>query len=224
MQNFSLKQLILFAYDVSNNRLSGVQTWMDSIHYDIQATTESSATVKQVEGPMLQALLEDRFHLRVHRQTMERPIFELILDKGGVKMQPSKAGSCAPDSMDSPPPPPSPDAPRPVYCDFPHLAGDGTNWTLDGAGVSIAKLALTLSRSGVDRPIVDKTGLAGGFDLHLNWAAQLQPGDPEAGAIDDPTGSSIFTALKEQLGLKLEPTKGPVEVLVIDQVEKPSEN
>ena len=223
MQNFSLKQLILFAYDVPNNQVSGVQSWMDSIRYDIQATTESNATVKQVEGPMLQVLLEGRFHLKVNRETMDRPVYALTVDKGGLKMQPSQGGSCTPYFMDSPPPTP-PNTPRLVYCDFPRLAGDGINWTLDGTGVSVGKLANTLSRSGLDRPVIDRTGLSGGFDLHLKWAGDVPEGAPGSGTVADPTGVSIFTALKEQLGLKLEATKGPVEVLVIDHVEKPSEN
>jgi len=224
MVNFSLKQLILFAYDVSNNRVSGVQAWMDSNHFDIQATTEKSVTVKQLEGPMLRGLLEDRFQLKLHRETIVRPVYELTVEKGGVKMQPSKEGSCTRYSMDSPPPLPAPSAPSPVYCDFPRLAGDGRNWTLDGKGVTVGKLATTLSRSGLDRPIIDRTGLLGGFDLHLKWTADIPESAPESGAIAEPTSLSIFTAIKEQLGLKLESTKAPVEILVIDHVEKPSEN
>jgi uncharacterized protein (TIGR03435 family) len=223
MQNFSLKQLILFAYDIPSTQVLGVQGWMNSNHYDIQAITESNRTVKQVEGPMLQALLEDRFHLKVHRETMERPVYELTVDKGGVKMQLSKKGSCAPYSMDSPPPLPAPSAPRPVYCDFPHLSGDGVNWTLDGIGVSIRKLAASLSRSGLDRPVIDSTGLTGPFDLHLKWTAEDARALGSA-AVDDPANPSIFTALKEQTGLKLESSRGPLEILVIDHVEKPSEN
>jgi Protein of unknown function (DUF3738) len=113
MANFSLKQLILFAYNVPNNQVLGVQAWMDSNHFDIQATTESAPTVKQLEEPMLQALLEERFQLKVHREAMERPVYELTIEKGGVKMQLSKEGSCTPYSMDSPPPLPAPNAPRP---------------------------------------------------------------------------------------------------------------
>lgn len=148
MTNFSLKQLILFAYDFPNSQVSGVQAWMDSDHYDIQAATGSNATVKQMEGPMLQALLEERFHLKLHREAMARPVYELTVDKGGVKMQLSQEGSCIPYFMDSPPPSPAPGAPRPVYCDFPRLEVDGLNWTLEGAGVTVEKLALSLSRSG----------------------------------------------------------------------------
>jgi len=222
MRNFSLKQIILFAYDVPRNQVLGVQDWMDSTHLDIQATTQSNATVKQVEGPMLQALLEERFHLRVHRESMERPVYQLTVDKGGPKMQRSKEGSCAPYSMDSPPPPAT-TASQTVYCDFPHFSGDGRNWALEGTGVTVGKLAASLSRSGLDRPVIDRTGLSGGFDLRLKWV-----GDPASGpgpvTPEDAAGPSIFTAVKEQLGLKLEATKGAVEILVIDHVEKPSEN
>jgi uncharacterized protein (TIGR03435 family) len=224
LTNFSLKQLILFAYGIPNNQVSGVQAWMNSDHFDVQATTDSTATVKQLEGPMLQALLEDRFQLKVHRASVERPVYLLTVEKGGLKMQLSKEGSCTVYSMESPPPLPTPNAPRSVDCDFPRLTGDGVNWTLDGAGVSIEKLAGTLSRSGLDRPVVDKTGLVGGFDLHLRWTADVPEDATRSGAKADPSGLSIFTALKEHLGLKLESAKAPVEILVIDHVAQPSEN
>ena len=224
MQNFSLKQIILFAYDVPRNQVSGVQSWMESDHFDIQATSATDATVKQVEGPMLRALLEERFHLKVHRELMERPAYDLTVDKGGVKMHPSREGNCTPYAMDAPPPLAAQDAPRPTYCDFPRLTGDGLNWTLEGNGVTVGKLAATLSRSGLDRPVVDRTGLTGGFDLQLKWTADMPEGSPGSGATIDPTGASIFTALREQLGLKLESAKEPVEVLVIEHVEQPSEN
>jgi uncharacterized protein (TIGR03435 family) len=224
MTNFSLKQLILFAFDVPNNQVSGVHAWMDSSHYDVKATVEGNESVKQMEGQMLQALLEDRFNLKVHRETAERPVYELTVEKSGVKMQLSKEGSCTPYSMDSPPPPPAPGAAHPTYCDFPHLAGDGLNRTLDGAGVSIAKLAGSLSRFGLDRPVIDKTGLTGGFDIHLKWAMDEAAGATAPAATDDPTSPSIFTALKDQLGLKLEAVRAPVEILVIDHAEQPFAN
>jgi uncharacterized protein (TIGR03435 family) len=163
---------------------------------------------------MLQALLEERFQLKVYREAVERPVYELTVEKGGVKMQLSKEGSCTPYSIDSPPPLPAPNAPGPLYCDFSRLTGDGLNWTLDGAGVRIEKLATTLSRSGLDRPLIDRIGLAGGFDLHLKWTADVPENAARSGTIADPTGLSIFTALKEQLGLKLESAKGPDADLV----------
>jgi uncharacterized protein (TIGR03435 family) len=222
MTNFSLRQLILLTYNVPADQVSGLQAWMDSSHFDIQATADSSATVKQVEGPMLQALLEDRFRLKVHRETVERPVYILTVQKGGVKMQPTKEGSCTPYSVDSPPPVPAADAPRPNYCDFPRMTRDGTNWILSGSGVTVGKLAISVARSGLDRPVIDRTGLVGGFDLQLRWAEA--PVNEQVAGGGEPAGLSIFTAVKEQLGLRLEPAKAPVEMLVIDHVEKPSEN
>ena len=116
-----LKQLILFAYNVPNNQVSGVLAWMDSNHFDIQATTESAANGETVGGADAAGLLEERFQLKIHREAVERPVYELTVEKGGVKMQLSKEGSCIPYSIDSPPPLPAPNAPRPVYCDFPRL-------------------------------------------------------------------------------------------------------
>src|SRR6202044_1400697 len=100
-------------------------------------------------------------------------------------------------------------APQPIFCDFPRFAADGPNRTLDGAGVSMAKLAGILSRFGVDRPVLDRTGLAGGFDLHLKWSIEAPMSAAGPGMTDDPASLSIITALGEQLGLKLESAKGP---------------
>jgi uncharacterized protein (TIGR03435 family) len=222
--NFSLKQLIVFAYDFPSNQVSGSQAWMDSDRYDIQAKAVANSSVKEEEGPMLQALLEERFNLKVHRDTAERPVYELTVEKGGVKMQRSKEGSCTPYSVDSQPPLPVAGAPRPVFCDFPRFGAGGQNRTLDGSGVSMGKLAGSLSRFGLDRPVIDETGLAGGFDLHLKWAIEVPVSATELSTTDEPVGFSIITALKEQLGLKLESAKGPVEILVVDHVERPSEN
>jgi uncharacterized protein (TIGR03435 family) len=141
-------------------------------------------------------------------------VYLLTVEKGGLKMQLSKEGSCTPYSMESPPPLPAPNAPRSTYCGFPRLTGDGLNWTLDGPGVSIGKLASTLSRSGLDRPVVDKTGLVGAFDLHLRWTADVPEDAAKSGTIADSTGLSIFTALKEQLGLKLESSKAQLRFLL----------
>jgi uncharacterized protein (TIGR03435 family) len=160
---------------------------------------------------------------RIDREAVERPVYDLTVEKGGVKTQLSKEGSCNHYSIDSPPPLLALNAPRPVYCDFPRLTGDGLNWTLDWPPVSIEKLASTLSRSGLDRPVIDRTGLAGGFDLHLNVDCDVPESAARSCTIADPTGLSIFTAVREQLGLKLESAKAPVEILVIDHVEQPSE-
>jgi uncharacterized protein (TIGR03435 family) len=132
----------------------------------------------------------------------------------GGKMQASTAGTCIAYNPDAPPPPvPEPGQPRPNFCDFPHLGHQGQNRTLDGKGLRIADVAHTLARAELHRPVIDRTGLTGTFDIHLQWTP-----DP---ATD---GLSIFTALGEELGLRLDSARAPTEMIVIDRAEKPSEN
>jgi uncharacterized protein (TIGR03435 family) len=179
---------------------------------------------------MLQVLLEDRFKLKVHREIRELPVYELTVAKGGLKMQQSK---CTPG-----PPPPQENRPpgrglQVAGCGSLLGGVNGLNRTENGIGTEIPSL-LTFLANLTRREVIDKTGLTGRFDLHLEWApdeAMTAPPDPLRP--DDPTkpapsatagGASIFAAIQEQLGLKLESTKGPAEVLVIDHVEKPTEN
>jgi uncharacterized protein (TIGR03435 family) len=213
--NFSLRGLIVFAYGVRDYQISGDPAWLGSDYYDIQAKAEGNAPVKQMEGPMLQALLEDRFRLRLHRETRQLPAFELSVAKGGPRLQRSKEGSCVPYSLDAPaPPPPARGEPRPVFCGFPHWGVEGSNRTLDGIGIGMANLASSLSRSELHRTVTDRTGLSGTFDVHLKWAPDA--GEPSA----DSAGPSLLIALQEQLGLKLESTRAPTEVLVIDHIDR----
>jgi uncharacterized protein (TIGR03435 family) len=178
-----------------------------------------------MEGSMLRSLLEERFRLAIHRETRQLPAYLLTVAKTGPKLQPSREGSCTPYVTGAPPPTTKPGEPRPDYCGFQRTAMGALN----GKAVTMAELAKTLSRSYtsmLERNVIDGTGLTGKFDIHLTWA--VDPAGAHNGAIDntasDATGPSIFTALQEQLGLKLESTKGPVEVLVIDHIEKPSGN
>jgi uncharacterized protein (TIGR03435 family) len=224
MTNLTPQRLILIAYGVQDYQLSGGPQWLNSEHYDIQATADSNATVQQMEGPMLQVLLEKRFQMTIHRETRQLPVYELVVGKRDVGLQQSKEGSCTPYSQDSPPPA-IPAKPQTMFCGF-HLTVDGLNRTLDGKGVTMAMLAANLSRtynSSLGRNVLDATGLTGTFDMNLNWS--IDPLAPsETAPPQDRTGPSLFTALPEQLGLKLESAKGPVEVLVIDHIEKPSAN
>jgi uncharacterized protein (TIGR03435 family) len=226
MTNLALRRLILIAYGVQDYQLLGDPAWTGSEHYDIQAKAEGNPSVQQMEGPMLQALLEDRFHLTLHRGKRQLPIYELVVVKSGAKLQHSKEGSCTPYSLDAPPPVLTPGEPRLAFCGL-HGAVDGLNRTLDGKGVTMAMLAANLSRaynSLLGRNVVDATGLAGTFEIHLTWAIDPLTASPDTAPPTDPTGPSILTALQQQLGLKLESAKGPVEVLVIDHIEKPSAN
>ena len=166
---------------------------------------------------MLQSPLEDRFKLRVHRETEEGPVYWLTAAKGGVKLQPLKEGSCAATSPNNGLPAPGQKPPCGVL-----RPGLGANMIIEGAGVSAAALARYLTLI-LGRPVSDKTGIARTFDvLHLEYVRDDPTGNPASST--DSSAPSIFTAIQEQLGLKLEPAKGPVDILVIDRLERPSEN
>jgi len=158
--NIPLKRLILVAYDLQDYQISGDPSWIASEYYDIQATGDGKASVREMEGPMLRALLEERFKLTLYRETRQLPIYELTIAKGGAKLQRAKEGGCTPYSVDSPPPStPVPGEVQPHYCGF--------SRTGEGTGVSIPQLATVLSRqyslSALRRPIIDRTGLTGTF-------------------------------------------------------------
>jgi uncharacterized protein (TIGR03435 family) len=225
MTNLTLRRLILIAYGVQDYQLSGGPQWIDSEHYDIEAKTNSTATVQQMEGPMLQALLGERFRLAVHQETRQLPVYQLsVVKAGGLRF--SKEGSCAPYSTNSPPPATSADF-RTIFCGL-RLTVDGASRTLDGKGVTMAMLAANLSRTyntSLGRNVLDTTGLTGAFDIHLNWSIDPMSApsdDSDTATAEDRIAPSLFTALQEQLGLKLESGKGPIEVVVIDHIEKPS--
>lgn len=230
MTNLAPRQLVLIAYGVQSYQLAGGPGWMDSDRYDIQAKAGSDASVQQMEGPMLQALLEERFGLMLHRETRELPVYKLTIGKSAPKLRASTAHSCAPWDTSAPPPATTAGQAPPNFCGFRNPAADGLNRALDGRAVTMAALATTLSRSytaALGRNVIDGTGITGTFDISLEWAMDAPAGARgEAGSAtpQDSAGPSIFTALQEQLGLRLEPTRGPVEVLVIDHIEKPSGN
>ena len=162
---------------------------------------------------MLQTMLEDRFALKMHRETKEGSIYSLVVARKGSKMKPWVEGSCV-DSV-----PGKPLEPGAIACGY--RPGTGT---LDSHGVAVAALADFLS-AVMGRPVVDQTGLTGRFDFHLEYkidqsTAGFQATDSNA----DDSRATIFTALQEQLGLQLKSDTGPREYLVIDQAEKPSEN
>jgi uncharacterized protein (TIGR03435 family) len=232
VENLSLRQLVQNAYGVQSFQISGGPGWTNSDLYDIEAKAEGSPSGKQMTGPMLQTLLEDRFKLRLHRETRLLPVYELKVEKGGMKLPRSKEGGCVPFSMDSPALPPMRvrGERRTNFCGFLGFGMEGTDRKLEMAGVSMAELTTSLSRGELRRTVIDKTGLVGTFDVNLHWTidvVQANPGtsgEPSPSPAVNLTGPSIFAAIQEQLGLKLEAAKGPVEVLVVDHIERPSAN
>ena len=176
-----------------------------------------------MNGPMLQVLLEDRFQLKVHRQTNEGSVFALTVAKRGARLQPFREGECVPvDYAQTPAPEATGQA---HYCQY-NIRSKGPGLrTLHMPAETLAQFAGLLSVV-VGRPVIDRTGIKGMFDFEVEFAVdQSTPGFVADTSPANPTeGVSIFSAVQEQLGLKLESTKGPVEVLVIDHIERPSEN
>jgi uncharacterized protein (TIGR03435 family) len=226
--NARLKVLIAVAFSVVDpeslidSRVLGGPDWVDSERYDINAKS-STEFRPSPDGPdpemilMLRSLLEERFKLRAHRETRELPIFELVVARADGKLGPGlhkSAVDCDALIAAGNRPPREPGEPPPCG-----LMG-GPARTIAG-GATMQQFAANLAVRS-ERLVVDKTGLAGRFAFTLAWTPDRMPtGTPPPGVPPiDPDGPSIFTALQEQLGLKLKPARGPVDVLVIDRVER----
>lgn len=207
----TVASLLRIAYRVQPYQLVGAPAWISTRRFDIAAKVEDSPAPSQ--QVLLRALLKDRFELAVHNETRELPVFALTVARSDGKLGPglSKSAFDCAAYFAGPHGPPVPG--RTPQCAT--RIGPGA---LSGKAISMAQLAASLAPF-VSRFTVDHTGLAGGFDVELTWV----PDGPTAAAPDSP-GPSIFTALQEQLGLKLVSEKGPVAVLVVDHLEGPSAN
>jgi uncharacterized protein (TIGR03435 family) len=227
VQNMTLRILIQSAYRVTNFQISGGPGWMDSDRFDIQAKSDADQPPDTLLL-MLRTLLEDRFALKAHRETRQEGAYLLTIAKGGSKMQ-NAEGTCTPRDPTHLPLQPQPGQPAPNYCGSMRTSSQ----TLDGFGVPLAdasasplsSLSGQLSRI-LGRAVNDQTGLTGIFNFHLRWTPEKDPSTPITASptLPDAAAPSIFTALQEQLGLKLEPRKGPVELLIVDHAEKPDAN
>jgi uncharacterized protein (TIGR03435 family) len=225
--NMTLKEMIVLSYRIQPFQISGGPAWLDSVHYDISAKPENAP--KPGEVPlMLQALLADRFQLVVRRETKEMPVYALVLarkdGKLGPKLIEAKEGGCETPDPTKPPTPREPGAAPPHFCGQQMMSPR----SLTTVASPIANIIPMLARM-LGRTVVDKTGLTGKYDVNVEWA----PDEAQMAAMsldgpkpppDAASGPSIFTALQEQLGLKLESQKGPVEMFVVEKAEKPTEN
>jgi uncharacterized protein (TIGR03435 family) len=222
-RNITVKQLIEDAYDIRGFQISGAPGWLGSARYDIVAKAADSPendpshlseserkAFEQQHRRRLQSLLITRFHLQTHNMSKEGPVYALVIAKNGSKLRAARGEKPNNRGMTM----------RPGQ--------------LEGQGVPISFLAKYLSQQ-LSRIVVDDTGLAGIYDFTLMWAPdeRLSQMFKNAGAENEgagdalpsgASGPSVFTAIQEQLGLKLKSKKAPVDVLVIDHVEKPSEN
>lgn len=225
VSNMNLKQLISYAYDVRDFQVSGGPGWVNSDRFDIQARpahagdaptsaddfrNQTDAQRKTMADQMRErtrTLLADRFQLVVRRETKEAPVYALQIAKGGPKLKEDN----------------EPQGRQGIMA---RRRGQFT-----GTAAPLQMLATVLSGQ-LGRPVIDKTGLAGKYDFELEWSpdpgqnfgpAGFPPG-AAAPPPTDPNGPTLFTALQEQLGLRLESGKGPIEMILIDRIEKPSEN
>jgi bla regulator protein blaR1 len=215
-RNVPLRQLILLAYDIRGTQLSGGPSWIGSDRFDIDAKADGGLKLGAAP-PQLRQLLLERFNLKVHKETREVPIYALVLARSdgrlGPALHPLPTDYCAEvaargrSGQPAPPPPPA----QRRGCVM-----RGGSGTLTAGSMPISTLAGRLVPL-VNRVVEDRTGLRGVFDFDLEWT-------PDEIAATDLSGPSIFTALQEQLGLKLESAKGPVDVLIIDSVERLTED
>lgn len=200
VHNLLLKSLITSAYGVREGLILGLPRWAEEAHYDIRArVTDADPKVlngsnREYRRALMAAMLEDRFHLKLHEPTKVMPVYDLVVTRDGPKFRESAHDKSGTE---------------------PHVEVRKTEFS--GTNASILML-LSLVEEVVERPVVDKTGLVGAYDFHLKWTPDV------TAASDRDTLPSIFTALQEQLGLKLQANKEPVRTLVVDRIERPSEN
>ena len=210
--NVPMKMLLQFAFGLPETRILGGPDWLSSTKFDIEAKADSSVDdrlhslssdeAKLLKQKMVQALLADRFQLTDHMEIRELPVYALVAAKGGPKLEPSKSNGTTIDSWNS-------------------------KIDIRGGDNTVALFAQELSKK-LDRVVIDKTGIQGRYDMVLTWTPddRAAPSPSVNGQISSAadSGPSIFTAIQEQVGLKLESQKGPVQVLVIDRIEMPSAN
>ena len=229
--NIPVRLLLQQAYQVQPFQIIGAPNWIASDRFDIVAKAPDGAPPEQYRS-MMRNLLADRFKLKAHLETREMPIYALVPARADGKLGPnmkSATTDCEARARGlragGPPPPPQPG--QPIDCGF--MIGIGT---MNAGGMPLADLARSLS-GFVNRFVIDKTGLSGRYDFQLTYTPEgrglpgLPAGAPPIGVEAppaDPNGASLFTALQEQLGLKLDSQKGPVEVLVVDSIEQPTED
>jgi len=211
-KNYTVNGLIAAAYDLNPKAIVGGPDWAQTDRYDVIAATPGELRpVYDDQMRMLRKLLNDRFNLEFHRGKKEFAIYELTVAKGGPNLKPSAA---------------PPDEPYNVTTTlYPAASGGIDHALLPARNVTLQQFASVLQRAILDRPVVDHTGLVSRFDFELEWTpdesqfgGQLPQGPP------DSARPGLFTAMQQQLGLKIEATRGPVETLVIDHLDRPSDN
>jgi uncharacterized protein (TIGR03435 family) len=219
--NMTLQQLIRFAYSEgigANLEIAGGPNWLDKDRFDVEAKAEGTPTQPELRL-MIQGLLADRFALKSHTETKEVNVYAMMLARSdgnlGPKVQPWD-GKC--NGREAPPA--RPNGTHVLRCGAffrpPGMA-------LEGASMVVLADMLSTPIANLGRPVVDRTGLSGEYTLQLEFPFRM-PNAPAAAGADESLAPSLFTALQEQLGLKLQSARGNVDILVVDQAQRPTEN
>ncbi len=222
----NLRMLLARAYDMKRYQVVG-PSWLDTEFYNIVAKLPPGTTKEQL-GPMLQRLVTERFRMETHRESRSMRVYTLTVAKGGPRLPPASAAAKAEAEKSG-----REDrqaaleqavkAARARVRESSDAALSGPTFHLARLGATVAEFARLLSQN-LNEPVIDQTGVEGKYNFDLNWTSDEQmifTGQP----MYWPAGSRLFSAMRDQLGLNLEPGKGPVEVLVIDKAEKtPTEN
>lgn len=197
-QGYTVRYLMMEAFHLKGYQVSmgpSAPDWYSSVYYDIFAKAEGNAPLSRDDfRPMMQSLLAERFHVRFHREQKDMPVYALVVGKSGPKFRES-----APDAV--------------------FHANIGVKGRLQTLVATKFTMDMLVDDIGVDRPVLDRTGLTGQYDIRLEATPEFRMGNNPA-----PGDISVFDALQDQLGLKLQSQKAPVEVFVVDHAEKPSGN
>jgi uncharacterized protein (TIGR03435 family) len=206
---YQLRVLIAAAYNLNPKAVSGGPAWIDSDRYDILAKTpgETRPNLEQ-QMTMLRKLLADRFNLQFHREKKEMSVYALTVAKGGPKLKEAE-----------PPAAPNPEGPPPLVF---VLAPDVVR--VPARAATTTEFTYILQRAAFDRPVLDRTGLTARYDFNLEFAPDESLFGGALKGTGDGARPGLFAAVQEQLGLKLEATRGPVDAIVVDRIDRPSEN
>jgi uncharacterized protein (TIGR03435 family) len=225
---FSVSQLVTLAYfgggQIFEFMAPEFPAWTRNESYEINALAAPETPRAVMQGPMLQALLEERFGLKVRREMRTVQMYQLVVASGGSKLQPLPEGSCQQVDFNNPP------AERPTgrLCGSATNRPDGPNWMFSAVGVPVGRI-VNLLTNAYERPVVDRTGLTGLFDVRLDFSpegtrlADRMRGDSDL-PLPEATAPPLVTALQEQLGLRVESIRGPWEFVVVDAIERPTAN
>lgn len=203
-QNQTAANLIEIAYGLQHTQVLGGPSWMHSERFDLEAAPDQEGKYSYNDWTlMLQQIMADRFHVQLHHETRELPAFNLALAKGGTKLTPSAAGADGKPNIDV--------KGREVI-------------SIIATDADTAEFVKILKEAIVGRPVFDQTGLAGHYDFTLRFAADRTAMSATADSAPPDLPPDLFTAIQQQLGLKLAPTKAPADVLVVDDVQHPFQN